>query len=141
MASTHINSSKIATAVTCKLTRTNFLLWKAQVVPIHRGVKLFGYLDGTNAKPVEKITVGTRDATKQKDNPEYETWVTQDQVILGGLLSSMTDDVLSQLTRCTHTSHQLWTSLRTMFYAQHKGNSTQIRTQLSNMEKCDMSAS
>ncbi|KAI3745574.1 hypothetical protein L6452_07974 [Arctium lappa] len=30
--STLVNSSTIATAITCKLTRTNFLLWKAQVV-------------------------------------------------------------------------------------------------------------
>ena len=133
MAPPFINSSKIATAITCKLTRTNFLLWKAQVIPILRGVQLFRFLDGT--VPAAKITVGTSDAAKQENNPEYEEWVTQDQVVLGGLLSSMTEDVLSQLTRCTDTSKQLWTSLHIMFSAQHRGNSIQIRTQLSNMKK------
>lgn len=141
MATALINSSKIATAITCKLTRTNYLLWKAQVVPILRGVKLFGYLDGTTRAPAEKITTGAGDAAREIDNPAYETWFTQDQAILGGLLSSMTEEVLSQLTRCTETSNQLWTSLQTMFSAQYKGNSIQIRTQLSNTKKGDMSAS
>lgn len=132
---TFINSSKIATTVPCKLTRTNFLLWKAQVVPILRGVKLFGYLDGTIATPTAKITVGTGEAAKVEDNPAYDAWITQDQAILGGLLSSMTEDVLSQLMRCTDTSSQLWTSLHTMFATQHRGNSIQIRTQLSNTKR------
>jgi hypothetical protein len=35
-----------------KLTCDNFILWKAQVVPIVRGAQLFGYLDGTVIEPV-----------------------------------------------------------------------------------------
>lgn len=116
-------------------------MWKAQVVPILRGVKLFGYLDGTTQAPTEKVTTGTGDAARQIDNPEYETWFTQDQVVLGGILSSMTEEVLSYFTRCTETSNQLWTSLQTMFSPHHKGNSIQIRTQLSNTKKGDTSAS
>lgn len=104
---TLINSSKIATLITCKLTRMIFLLWKAQVVRILQGVKLFSYLDGTTYVPTPKITVGTGDAAKQEDKLAYEFWVTQDQAILGGLLSSMIEEALSQLTRCTDTSSQL----------------------------------
>lgn len=141
MAPPFINSSKISTAITCKLTRTNFLLWKAQVVPILRGVQLYGYLDGTTAKPAAMVTVGTGSDAREAANPNYEPWVVQDQAILGGLLSSMTEDVLSQLTRCINTSNQLWTSLHSMFAAQHRGNSIQIRTQLSTTRKGDMSVS
>lgn len=131
----------IATAITCKLTRTNFLLWKAQVVLILRGVQYLGFLDETSVVPATKITVGTCDAAKQENNDEYEEWVTQDQVVLGGLLSSMTEDLLYQLTRCIDTSKQLWTSLHAMFSAQHRGNSIEIRTHLSNMKKGDMNVS
>jgi hypothetical protein len=30
-----------------KLTRDNYMLWKAQVLPTVRGAQLMGYLDGT----------------------------------------------------------------------------------------------
>lgn len=90
-----INSTKIATTITYKLTRTNFLLQKAQVVPILRRVQLYGFLDRTTKVPATKITFGIVDTAKQEDNRDYATWITQDQAILGGLLSSMTGEVLS----------------------------------------------
>nr|KAJ0190631.1 hypothetical protein LSAT_V11C800418970 [Lactuca sativa] len=98
-AANFINSSKIATAVTYKLIRTNFLLWKAQVVPILEGVKLFGCLDRTMEIPTAKITVGTGEATKTKDKHAHDSWITKDQAIIGGLLSSMTE-------RCFVPTHQ-----------------------------------
>lgn len=52
----------------------------------------------------------------------------------------MTENVLPQLIRCIGTTQQLWTSLHTMFSAQHHGISIQIRTQLSTTRKGDMSA-
>lgn len=88
--SSSINSAKIATAISCKLTRTNFLLWKAQVVPILRGVQLFGYLDGTIPKPAAKITTEAGENVAEVDNPQYALWFVQDQAIIGALLSSMT---------------------------------------------------
>lgn len=68
-ASTLFNSSKIATAITCKLSRTNYLLWKAQVVPILKGVQLYGYLDRTIPPPAAKITTGIGARAQQVDNP------------------------------------------------------------------------
>lgn len=125
-----VKSSTIATAISCKLTRTNFLLWKAQVIPILRGVQLFGHLDGTTPAPPEKVVTEPNTAEKEatepaktSPNPDYQTWVIQDQAVIGGLLSSITEEVLPQLIRCTSTAHQLWTSLHTMFSAQHHGNS------------------
>lgn len=107
---------------------------------ILRGVQLFGYLDGTTPMPAAMVIEGTGTTAKRVINPDRATWIVQDQAILGGLLSSMTEDVLPQLTRQIDTSNQLWTSLHTMFSAQHRGNSIQIRTQLSTTRKGDMSA-
>ncbi|XP_020251834.1 cold shock domain-containing protein 3-like [Asparagus officinalis] len=86
------------------------------------------------------VTEGTDTDARQVLNPARATWIVQDQAILGGLLSSMTEDVLPQLIRQIDTSGQLWASLHTMFSAQHRGNSIQIRVQLSNTRKGDMSA-
>ncbi|KAL7595576.1 hypothetical protein Lser_V15G29196 [Lactuca serriola] len=135
-----IKSSTITTAVSCNLTYTNFLLWKAQVVPILQGVHLFGHLNGTILAPLEKVTIGTGDAARESPNPDYDTWAIQDQFVVGCLLSSMTEEGLPQLTRCTNTAKELWTTLHTIFSAQHRGKSIQTRTQLSTTRKCDMSA-
>nr|KAJ0214123.1 hypothetical protein LSAT_V11C400176850 [Lactuca sativa] len=60
-----VKSSTIATAISCKLTRTNFLLWKAQVVPILRGLQLFGHLDGTTPAPPQTLPGSTSAAAKE----------------------------------------------------------------------------
>lgn len=126
-ASLMTTSSSFANAITCRLTRTNFLLWKAQVVPILRGIQLFGYLDGTTPMPLATVTEGTGATVRQEDNPARSAWIIQDQAILGGLLSSMTEDVLPQLT-CINTSAEVWRTLHTMFSTQHRRNAIQIRT-------------
>nr|KAJ0201653.1 hypothetical protein LSAT_V11C600317660 [Lactuca sativa] len=135
-----VKSSTIATAVSCKLPRTNFLLWKAQVVPILRGVHRFGQINRTIPTPLKKVTIGTSDAARESPNLDNDTWAIQDQAVVGGLLSSMTEEVLPQLIRCTNTAKELWTTLHTMFSAQHRGNSIQIHNQLSTTRKGDMSA-
>lgn len=47
------NSNPLSQVVSEKLTRENFLLWKAQILPAIRGAQLMGYLDGTTAAPAE----------------------------------------------------------------------------------------
>ena len=97
-------AAAIGNAITIKLTRTNFLLWKAQVVPIVRGHQLFGYLDGSVHAPATMVAEGTGAEARQVPNPEYATWYAQDQTVMGGLLSSMTADVLPQIVRTTTAS-------------------------------------
>ena len=40
-----------------KLTRDNFVLWKAQFLPSIRGTQLMGILDGTTAAPSKVIKI------------------------------------------------------------------------------------
>ena len=56
-----------------RLNRTNFLLSKAQVVPILSGANYFGYLDGSIAALACMITEGTSDAARQVVNPAWLT--------------------------------------------------------------------
>jgi hypothetical protein len=77
MASSSSSSSVINTlshAVSKKLTRDNFRLWKAQVWLAVRGAQLTGFLDGTKKALAEFITVQKEDRTEGKvPNPEYMT--------------------------------------------------------------------
>ena len=59
-----------------KLTRDNYLVWKAVVLPAIRGARVFGrYLDGTIKAPAEKILVEREEAGKkvtvEEENPAY----------------------------------------------------------------------
>jgi hypothetical protein len=47
-----------------KITQDNFLLWRAQVVPIIRGDQLYGYLNGTIKEPPSTIAVTKDDKTE-----------------------------------------------------------------------------
>ena len=85
------------------------------------------------------VAEGTGAEARQVPNPEYATWYAQDQTVMGGLLSSMTADVLPQVMRTT-TAAELWTTLHNMFTAQNRGNSINIRFQLSNTKRNGSSA-
>ena len=82
--------------VTVKLNRDNFLLWKAQIIPYMHGQRVFGFHDGTIMPPPQVIP--NPDTTSTIDsigNPEFLTWVQQDQLIMSTLLSSLTKGVLT----------------------------------------------
>jgi hypothetical protein len=74
--STTTNTTTLSQPISEKLTRDNFLLWKAQVVLIMHGARLFGYRDGTVTAPANT------DAT-------YGAWVDQDQQVLGFINASL----------------------------------------------------
>jgi|UniRef100_A0A2N9EX99 hypothetical protein len=87
--------------VTIKLNRDNYLLWKAQIVPYLRGQHLFGFLDGSRPAPPQILTVTTAEISMPQPNPDYHTWLVQDQMILSALISSLTENILAYVVRCT----------------------------------------
>jgi hypothetical protein len=69
------------------------MLWRTLSLPNLSGAGLHGYLDGTTAAPAKTIVEGTGDAAVTVANPAYATWWTQDQRVLGLLISSMDEDI------------------------------------------------
>ena len=73
--STSVPAVQLGPPVSEKLTKENYLLWRAQFLPAIRGVQLMGYLDGTTPEPAKTI----EDDKKQiVANPAYELWVAKD---------------------------------------------------------------
>ena len=75
--------------ITIKLTRDNYLLWKAQIVPYLRGQHLYGFLDGSTMAPQSTIAAATARVTTIVPNLEFSSWHLQDQFILSALISSL----------------------------------------------------
>jgi hypothetical protein len=69
-----------------------------------------GYLDGSVVAPAKKIVASTAADAELVSNPAYERWYDQDQQLLSGLLSSMTEEVLTDAVAAT-SSKEVWYSL------------------------------
>jgi hypothetical protein len=108
-----------------KLTRGNFLLWKAQVVPIVKGARLFRYLYGTVSEPA------STDAA-------HGTWVAQDQQVLCFINASLSREVLGHVATCT-TAAAVWKELNSMFASQSRARMIQLRMQFTATCKGDQS--
>ena len=123
-----------------KLTRENYLLWKAQILPSLRGAEVMGLLDGSD-KPPEKTIEGTG---KEKEpttvpNLAYSTWHTRDQAVLGFLFKSIAPDILAQVFDLEHTS-EVWFVLIVLYSSQSKARVNMLRGALTNTKKGNMSA-
>jgi hypothetical protein len=77
-----------------KLSRENYILWKAQVLAaIHRP-----HLVGSTMALSKTVEVRQTDnTTKTEENPAYASWYAQDQQLLSFLLNSVTKLPLSRL--------------------------------------------
>jgi hypothetical protein len=126
-------------AVTVRLNNTNYLIWRAQLLPYLRSVKLMGYLDGTIPAPGKMIASSTAAGAEQVLNPVYERWYDQDQRLLSGLLSSMSEEILHDVIDAT-SSKEAWNSLQKKFASSTRARTVQIRVELATSKKRDLSA-
>jgi hypothetical protein len=73
-------ASSLGQSLSKKLSRENYILWKAHALDAVRGAQLYGYLDGTSPAPSRTLHVEQADKTlKSEDNLAYVAWYAQDQ--------------------------------------------------------------
>jgi hypothetical protein len=63
--------------ITEKLTRSNFLVWKAPVISALKGAQLSEFLEGKAEAPAQ--TLSTDDKKTKVPNPEFTTYVAKQQ--------------------------------------------------------------
>jgi hypothetical protein len=97
-----------------KLTSSNYNHWIQQIVLHLKGGNLFGYVDGTHCSPPPTLVITTDGVVSVSPNPEFLHWQMQDQLILGAINSSLSENMLSHVIRCA-TSREAWLTLETLF--------------------------
>jgi hypothetical protein len=112
-------------AITIKLTKKNYLLWRAQLLPYLRSTNLMGYLDGSTPAPAKQVASSTAVRAELVSNPAYTDWYNQDQQLLNGFLSSMAEDVLRDDSHAA-SSKEAWDILKRMFSASTRAHMVQI---------------
>ncbi|KAE8770285.1 hypothetical protein D1007_57977 [Hordeum vulgare] len=138
--SSSTSAPSLNTQVTEKLTRDNFILWRAQVLPQIRGVGYFGYLDGSIAKPDEKLVSTDKEGKEVAvPNPAYAIWLSQDQVVLGYLLNSLSKEALISVA-ALESAQEVWKALGNMFASASRARINNLRSSLVNAQKGSQTA-
>ena len=97
-----------------KLDQSNFLIWRSQVLASIRGNRLEKFIDDSATPPPSHIAQRIGDDIRSVENPEFVIWRSQDQVLLGWLLSSMSEGIIS-LVFNLETSVKVWKAIETQF--------------------------
>lgn len=127
----------ITSVVTIRLSRDNHMMWKAQVLAYLRTHCLFPIASGDEAAPAKAISSGTGDSATQVPNPAYAVWYHKDQTILGGILATVSEDVLPHIMMATSAAGA-WGTLETLFAARSRARINQIRTQMATPRRRDV---
>lgn len=125
------------TQVTEKLTKQNHAMWVAQVLAALRGARLEGHVNGKTAAPATEVDHKEADKIVKIANPAYEEWEAQDQQILSFLLTSLSRDVMSQVSGA-RTAAQAWRAINSMFPSQTRARAINVRLALATTRKGTM---
>ncbi|KAH9667020.1 retrovirus-related pol polyprotein from transposon RE1 [Citrus sinensis] len=131
----HITSNTYVFTTPIKLTQSNFMLWKSQVISSIRANELEGFVDGSHVCPPKVfMSPGPNRTTITTPNPEYQIWRKQDHILLSWLLSSLSEGVLGTVVDCS-TSCEVWTTLANQFGARTRARILYLRTQIQTTKK------
>lgn len=96
--------------MTIKLSSTNYLIWRNNILPIFTYQKLLPHLNGTSTTPPAIITV----AEKEAPNPAAVEWAKSDQRAVILLQSSLTEEAATEVLGL-HTAREIWVALENSY--------------------------
>jgi hypothetical protein len=114
--------------VTVKLSSSNYLLWKSQLLPLLKSQSLLGHVDGTLVPPPPFDP-----PTSQTPNPKHLAWKATDQRLLSLLLSSLTKEAMAEAIGLS-TSREVWTALENTFSHCFKAREIRLKDDLQLMK-------
>ena len=133
-----ISSTNFSFNTPAKLDRANYLIWRSQVLTSIRGNRLEGFINGTKSEPEQYIIRRTADGSTQLiENPEFINWKSQDQTVLGWLLSSISEGTLDFVINLD-SSYVIWKTLEKKFGVQSEAKVLQIKYEINTLKKESM---
>jgi hypothetical protein len=108
--------SSFSIPITENLSKTNYRLWRAQILLTIRVAQMEELLTGDEKMLAKMVSVQAAASASMstKPNPDYVRWLARDQVLLGYLLSLVTREVLMGITM-TSSSGEAWSTLKGMY--------------------------
>jgi hypothetical protein len=107
--------SSFSILITEKLTKINYRLWRAQILPPIRAAQMKDLLLGREKMPDKMMSTSSTDASSlERTNPEYVLLRMRDQALLRYLMSSVTREVLMGITTAEYAA-EAWNTLQEMY--------------------------
>jgi len=131
-----ISLSHTHQVISLKLTNTNYLYWRMQMLSYLLGQGVFGFVDGSNTCPSPHVLAG--DGTSLQVNPIFLRWKQQDQFILSALLSSLSMEVLHLVVGC-QSSCSAWHTLEQALASTSNSRIMQLHGSLQDLRQGDES--
>lgn len=133
---TTLSFNTILHMITVKLSPSNYLIWRNQLIPLLAYQKLSYHILGT--PPVPPKTIVSTTATPLVPNPAYAKWVEDDQRAFLIIHSSLTETAMAEIIGLAtasevwqrlersyrHDSHERMQTLRDSLRRLKKGNSS-----------------
>ena len=137
-ASSHF-APTLSSAISLKLDKDNYSVWRSQVLPAVIGHNLEGFVFGMKICPKEFVehTDPQGNITKST-NPKYIQWLREDQLFLSWLLSSLSTTILRSVTRI-RSSHGMWIAVEQRFAVRSKAGLMPLKTHLQATKKGSLS--
>ncbi|KAL5760760.1 hypothetical protein ACOSQ2_019598 [Xanthoceras sorbifolium] len=114
-----------------KLTRDNYIYWKTLVLPSIRALELEEFITCEKSCPAKFVHVSESEIVISED---YLNWKRLDQFLLGWLLSTISENLIGEVTEC-QSSLEAWKSLESLFSKQSMAKALQLRQQIQNLKK------
>ncbi|CAJ2642194.1 unnamed protein product [Trifolium pratense] len=129
--SNNLSPLKKGAQISLKLSTSTFFAWRRQVNSLLDGMKCIGYINGKTKPAPEFITAADG---KSIDNPAYEDWFANDQLIVSFLLASMTERDAVAFASCD-TARQLWLAIEAKYANPSRAHVMSLKNQLQRSRK------
>lgn len=105
-------------------------------MPMLTSFNLYGLVNGTSSAPVK--TVASSSGGESTVNPDYVSWHTKDQKLLGVLFSTLTEEDMVEVVDCS-TSRDAWVALEAAFSHSSSSRANQLREELLSLRRGSLS--
>lgn len=120
--------------LTVKLSSSNYLIWRKQVLPVLSWHDLLPHIDGS-VEPPSAMT--TNDEDTEVVNLAYAQWKSKDQRVLSLLQSSLTEEALAEILNCS-TARAVWVTLESAYSYSTDSRAHQLRDELQLLKRGTM---
>ncbi|KAL5822962.1 hypothetical protein ACOSQ4_020862 [Xanthoceras sorbifolium] len=124
-----------------KLTRDNYVHWRAQILPAIRALSLEKYIDGSCLCPAKYVKVSVAEGVTETAISEvFEDWCRADQLLLCWLMSTISEGLIGEVSDCL-SSLEFWRIIETLFSRESLAKVLQVKQQLQSARKGSSSIS
>ena len=110
------HSTVLAPSNHLQIKLTNYLSWKTAGIPYINGNKISHHINGI-VTPSPQFIASSSSTTILVPNSANASWFENDQLLLGVLMSTISENLISHLVGQT-SAHAVWVTLEKLFSSQ-----------------------